>query len=151
VAAASSGGTSTDPDEEASDVDASGNAEEPVAVAPGLWLVSLEQAEAATLRVMRKPVGQSLSKAPVVKSTAGQAVALTVRGLEPDATYLMRVKVKGVYADVAEVTVDEDGLATPPVVSLTRAGTYPVAFVSDDPDVDTRYVKLAVGPRTATP
>ena len=35
--------------------------------------------------------------------------------------------------------------------ALTRAGTYPVAFVSDDADVDTRYVKLAVGPRTATP
>ena len=120
-------------------------------MAPGLWLVSLEQAEAATLRVMRKPVGQSLSKAPVVKATAGQPVALTVRGLEPDATYTMQVKVRGVYAEVSVVTADEDGMATPPVIALTRAGTYPIAFVSEDPDGGTRYVKLVVGPRSATP
>jgi len=116
-------------------------------IAPGIILPS--QAEAAALQptVTRDPPATVFSSAPVIRTTAGQPIAVTAPGLPPGTAFTVRIRqAGGTYATLASVTTDTRGNAVLPAFQASRPGTYRIALV-DAVTGQVRYIKFVVKAR----
>lgn len=105
-------------------------------------LVDAGTADAARKRYMIKPPSTRIGKAPKVRATIADPLALVMRDMTPGRSYTVRVRVRGTYNTIGTVTPTQARQAFLPAMKFSTAGNYTFALVA--PSGDTRYLKVVV-------
>jgi hypothetical protein len=120
------------------------NQETPVVVVPGVIIVGQSAAENTKPRALLKPASSSLKKAQEVDVKRGARLNFVVKFLKPGTWYQVDIKVSGSWENIGLTRSDADGVASLPVVRLTRAGTYPIRMTSPKDPKSPLYFKVVV-------
>jgi hypothetical protein len=96
-------------------------------VAPGVLLVSLEDADRAKARKLLRPMATKLANARAVVTTPNTDVRVIVPARTPGARYDTSIKVNGKWITLGTTTADASGTLALPVFRPSRFGTYSVS------------------------
>jgi len=125
----------------------SANPEQAVRIAAGITLLGRTQADATKVTMIKAKPARSIAKAPKAKVTTGTPMALRTRGAKPAIAYSVALRVKGTFVSLGTVTAANDGTLRLPVLTIAKAGTYPISLVDASAGGRTSYVTAVVAAR----
>lgn len=137
------GTTSAGPNAVDSGASAPGNPEAAAQLAPGIVLVSREDAADVSATVLRKAPAATTSAAPRVRVRSGATLALVVGGQPAGQTVTVEASLGGAPLRVGSAVVDGKGWLRLPALSLSRPGPITLRLVSSSTGKP-RFVRLVV-------